>query len=114
MGRREDPGDEAIAELRALGAAAQADRVEAMRPRDDFAIYGRKAWGTLRLFLAASTQWRTASLSSMAGGRLVFLGLDYAGVEAAARMAGIEITPRRSEEIRDMETAALRILNEHR
>lgn len=91
-----------------------ADQVEANRPSDAFKVYGKDAWKTLLLFLAASTQWRVVTVSGMAGGRLVYLGLDYPAVEVTARMAGIPTGPGRFEELRDMEAAAARILNEHR
>lgn len=91
-----------------------ADQVEANRPSDAFTVHGKSAWKTLLLFLAVSTQWRVTTVSSLAGGRLVYLGLDYPAVEATARMAGIPISPDRFEELREMEAAAARILNEPR
>lgn len=57
----------------------------------------------LRLFALCSTQWRWAG--GEAGPRRV--GLDYAGVEAAARAAGLRLTPRLFGELRFCEQVAL-------
>ncbi|MEQ8396419.1 DUF1799 domain-containing protein [Thalassobaculum sp.] len=114
LGRRQDPGDEAIAELRRLGADALADDVESHRPSDDFEIQGERAWGSMRLFLAASTQWRVQIVAGLKGSRVLHLGLDYTALEAIARMARIDITPDAFDDLQTMETVALAILNEHR
>jgi hypothetical protein len=114
LGRQADPGDAAIAELRELGADALADSVEDNRPSDAFEIRGGDAWGTLQLWLAGATQWRVQAVPlGNKSVRLIHFGLDYAGVEAAVRMAGLASSPDRFEELRTMEAAALRILNEH-
>lgn len=62
----------------------------------------------LRLFLAASSQWR------MAGHPPRPVAMDYAGVEAAARLAGIDVTPPLFADLRIMEAAALRAMAERR
>jgi hypothetical protein len=68
----------------------------------------RGNWQALRLFHASLTQWRHAGLSGMPS------GLDYPGVEAAARMAAIDVTPDLFRRLRVMERAALAALEESR
>ena len=58
-------------------------------------------WAAVRLFVACATQWRFAGMNG------VRTGLDYAGVEAAARMAGIEVTGDLFDRLRIMERTAL-------
>ena len=41
-----------------------------------------------------------------------FLGLDYAGVEAAARLSGIAVTPTLFAEVQLMEAEAIKALAE--
>ena len=53
------------------------------------------------LFLASSTQWKYAGMAGTP------TGLDYPGVEAAARLLGREMTPELFRDIRVMEAAAL-------
>lgn len=66
-------------------------------------------WPAVRLFAASGTQWRLAGMSG------VPTGLDYAGVEAAARMAGIEMTEDLFGRLRVMERAALaEMMSRHR
>jgi hypothetical protein len=68
----------------------------------------------LAAFLAASTQWRVASLSTMTRARLVYLGLDYAGARAGIEAAGITLTPSLWADVCIMEEAARAALNEDR
>ena len=58
-------------------------------------------WPAVTLFLAAATQWHFAGM----GGTPT--GLDYPGIEAAARMTGAEMSPELFAGIRVMERAAL-------
>ncbi|GAB0058049.1 hypothetical protein SIID45300_02389 [Candidatus Magnetaquicoccaceae bacterium FCR-1] len=55
----------------------------------------------VNLFLLCATQWRRAGMDGIP------VGLDYIAVDAAARMAGIVITPRLFDDVRVMEMAAL-------
>ena len=57
----------------------------------------------LRVFVASGTQWRRAGMTG------VETGLDYAGVEAAARALGVEWSFALLEKIRVMEDAALEV-----
>ncbi|MEO5341098.1 MAG: DUF1799 domain-containing protein [Magnetococcus sp. MYC-9] len=62
----------------------------------------------LHLFLLCATQWRHAGMDGMP------TGLDYAGVEAAARMAAIPLTPTLFRDLQTMEAAALSAWEEER
>lgn len=65
------------------------------------------------LFLAAETQWRTGVASGLKGSRVLYFGLDYDAVESASRFARIKVSPGRFSDLKAMEAAALRIMNEH-
>lgn len=60
----------------------------------------------LRLFAACSTQWRWTSGPD---GKRRRVGLDYAGVEATARLAGIRWRPRIFPDLQLCESEALAI-----
>jgi hypothetical protein len=63
-------------------------------------------WPSLLAFLGCETQWRVTG--TMAG--LIWLGLDYSSVDVIARL---ETWPREIwADIRDMEAAALPVLND--
>lgn len=62
-------------------------------------------WTSIVAFLACETQWRAAV--GMAG--LVWLGLDYAGVDVVLRRLGSDAA---FEDLRRMEAAALRTFGE--
>ena len=62
-------------------------------------------WDAARAFLAAGTQWRRAGMTG------VPTGLDYAGVEAAARALGIDWTEELLRKIGVMERAAIEAMN---
>ena len=67
---------------------------------------------TVEAFLAASTQWRTESIAGgMGPGRLIFIGLDYAGARAGIEAAGIALTPELWDGVQVMEAAARAALN---
>ncbi|AUG53940.1 DUF1799 domain-containing protein [Thalassospira marina] len=57
-------------------------------------------WPAVELFLVAATQWRLATNGAP-------YGLDYAGVELAARWAELKITPELFADLRIMEQAAI-------
>lgn len=68
--------------------------------RDPFSVYPcNKA--AADLFFRCATQWRRKPLSDE------LAGLDYAGVEAAARLAAIEVTPETFEDLQLIEAGAL-------
>lgn len=66
---------------------------------------------SLDFFLGISSQWTRQFTPS---GRLVFLGLDYAGVEAAMRLHGVSKARRAAlfADVRLMERAALPVLSQ--
>lgn len=72
------------------------------QPESGFDLWQENV-SSLALFVACSTQWRRAGMSG------VPVGLDYAGVDAAARMTGVEITPARFADLQIMEMAALSV-----
>jgi hypothetical protein len=60
----------------------------------------------LTLLSASATQWRHAGMTG------VPTGLDYAGVEAAARMAGLQPTPDVFRDLRHLEAGIIEALAE--
>lgn len=46
--------------------------------------------GVLELFLGVQSQWRCIAVAGMGGGAMIWLGLDYAGVDAFMRRARID------------------------
>lgn len=66
------------------------------------------AW---RAWCAISGQWRSISLSSETGTKVVWLGLDYAAARHGLDLAGISIEPECWEEVRVIEAAATEELN---
>lgn len=64
-------------------------------------------------FYAVTSQWRVVSMSGgFAPGRLVTIGLDYAGVRAGLDAEQIAVTPDLWRDLRIMEDAACAALNE--
>lgn len=61
-------------------------------------------------FLAVDTQWRCV----FAGSRMVFIGLDYAGVRSAIGMSRTRLPPSGFADLQLMERAALRAMAERR
>lgn len=59
----------------------------------------------VRVFRAAGTQWRRAGMTGVAS------GLDYAGVEAAARALAIAWTDDLLDRLRVMEAAAIEVMH---
>jgi len=59
-------------------------------------------------FLAVSTQW---SMTAGLDGRLIALGLDYTGVKAGLKLAGIKVDPDLWAAIRIIETGARDAMN---
>jgi hypothetical protein len=96
--------------MRAMGASPEiqaqwAARAERNAKEAEFPVLPENL-EAVRLFCAASTQWRRAGM----GG--VPLGLEYPGLESAARMMGVGMTPELFESVRVMEFAALKVLVE--
>lgn len=60
-------------------------------------------------FVAVQTQWRTRVMPT---GRVIYCGLDYAGVAAGLALAGIALTPDQWDELQLVERAAMRELNQ--
>jgi len=60
-------------------------------------------------FLAAQTQWRALA---QADGSRFWIGLDYAAVEPALRLSGLDLTPTDWLGLRIVEDAARTALNE--
>lgn len=77
-------------------------------------LVARENATAVRLMLATATQWRMAAVSTMSRAEIVRTGLDYVGVEAAARMAGIEITGDDFGRLRALEAEALNAWTEER
>jgi hypothetical protein len=65
----------------------------------------------VQAFLAASTQWRTAPISGLAGGRVFWVGLDYAAARVAIEMHGLKLDARLMTDLQVMELAARSVLN---
>lgn len=59
-------------------------------------------------FLSVATQWRTTPLID---GRVLWHGLDYAGVRPGLELAGYHLTPVQWSGLRAMERAAAKVLN---
>lgn len=57
--------------------------------------------------MALQTQWRQVALSTWQSARIVRTGLDYAAVEPAARLEGLDLTPDDFRRLRCMELDAL-------
>jgi hypothetical protein len=63
-------------------------------------------------FLVVASQWRVIPIGGgMTAGRLLFLGLDYAGARAGIEAAGLCITPELWAGVRIMEAEARSTLN---
>lgn len=88
------------ASLAALRADLADDEAEGLLPVNLPVV---RAWLT-----ACETQWRTGSVGM---GRLVWIGLDYAGVRVGLEAAGIAVTPGLWSGLRVMEQAAIAALN---
>lgn len=65
-------------------------------------------------FLSVSTQWRMVAVVTQLGGQTYYQGLDYAGVEAGLRGAGVVATPALWADLRVIEAAARNTLNGER
>jgi len=95
--------DEALADLDVWGGAPP-EMVEAMTEESvEFEIEPDN-WETVLLFMRVQTQWR----HGFAGPT----GLDYVGVEACMRMAGIKRTDELFDGLQVMEFAALQAIGE--
>lgn len=88
------------ASLAALRGDLEGDEAEGLLPVNLPVI---RAWLT-----ACGTQWRTGSAGM---GRLVWIGLDYAGVRVGLEAQGIAVTPALWGGLQVMEQAAIAALN---
>lgn len=92
------------------GVAAQFDRLGA--PVDDEGADETMDvlevnWTAVSVFIGAASQWRIAQIGGgLAGATLVWLGIDYAGLDALMRRRRIR-DPQIFEDVRLMEHAAL-------
>ncbi|GLS86683.1 hypothetical protein GCM10010873_16570 [Cypionkella aquatica] len=68
-------------------------------------LAGWNAW------CAVSGQWRTAPLSGNWGGKVIWIGLDYASARAALDLAGLTVTPEAWADVRAIESGAIEELN---
>ncbi|WP_322105851.1 DUF1799 domain-containing protein [Paraburkholderia sp. J41] len=105
--------DEGVASALAAFGARQSD-VDAARKQAAEAAFEvfPENWDAVRLFEALSTQWRAVAFGTMAGARVLHMGLDYAVFEPVARLIGIRKRRRAAvfQQIRVMEDAALGVL----
>ena len=65
----------------------------------------------LHAFLVVESQWNVVSLAS---GGMMWVGLDYAGVRAGLRGAGLKLSPEQWADLQLIETGALNALNRGR
>lgn len=63
-----------------------------------------------RAFLSIDTQWRIAS----GGFGMAVIGLDYTAVRIGLRAAGFRLDRRAWDDLRSVESAAIRAMNEAR
>lgn len=68
-------------------------------------------WDIVTAFSAISTQWR---ITSLAGGRIHYSGLDYSAAKAGLELAGTHLSVDLWSGIRIMERAAMAALNTSR
>lgn len=99
-GRYRDGGEDLAQDMRVQGYSEEdIDKALADRTPEPFLLHADNA-RSWQLFAVSLSQARWGPM----GG---FIGLDYPGVEAAARMAGIEVTPEIFADLRLMEAEAV-------
>ncbi|WP_064742217.1 DUF1799 domain-containing protein [Inquilinus limosus] len=106
---------EAIKDLRRLGATeaeiAEAKRRLGLLSTGDFGVFPEN-WPAVCAWSAVCTQWRTGAVPGGLGpGRILYLGLDYAGARAGLALASIDNTPELWAGLQIMEGAAIEELN---
>ena len=76
------------------------------QPEEDVCWVYEENWQSVLFFFALQTQWKI-------GGMGGYIGLDYAGVEAAMRLNEIPRSKRKAlfADIHIMEAAAMKVLN---
>lgn len=79
----------------------------AAAPPDLLALHPANA-PAVALFVACATQWRLAGLDALP------VGLDYAGLRAAAAMMDLAMSPSLFRDVQIMEGAALGVLLQRR
>lgn len=92
-------------EFASLGVTIEAGDDDEDAEEDDFAVWPEN-WIALTAWLSIDTQWRVAGTMR----QIVYVGLDYTAVKAVLDAAGHG--PEVFADIRDMEAAALPLLNE--
>jgi hypothetical protein len=74
-------------------------------------------WAALNVFLAMSTQWRTAIVAgAFGGGGVIMVGMEYTAIEPVCRLMGVRKRERADvfARLRVMEEAALAVAAEKR
>ncbi|NCP19071.1 MAG: DUF1799 domain-containing protein [Erythrobacter sp.] len=94
--------DELVAEIEGAAELRQEDGTLGIWPEN---------WDIVMAFCAISSQWRTEALGR---GRVLYVGLDYAGVQVGLSMAGLSLGPAQWQGVQVMEAAAIAALNESR
>ncbi len=102
----EATGGEVIDDAALFGLQLDTDALD--REQAHSAIW-RCNLASLNAFLAAQTQWRALA---QADGSRFWIGLDYAAVEPALRLEGLDLTPAEWIGFRIIEDAARTALNE--
>jgi hypothetical protein len=93
--------------MAAFGAPTEMTERWRGRSRKGFVVM-RRNWDAVRLFAVVQTQWQRAGAAG------VSIGLSYPGVEAAARMAAIAVSPATFDGLQIMEAEALRVFAKRR
>ena len=105
--RGDIPDPDAAADLEALGAdPAAAARWAIATDARDFEIFPEN-WEALKIFLDCSTQWVYAPQ-----GRVI--GLNYPAVESVMRLRRARDRSDTLDRLREMEAAALKLINRKR
>ena len=71
--------------------------------REPLGIYPEN-WDAVQLFLRVQSQWYFSGLGQRTG-------LNYSGVETAARLLGYNLTPDLFDQVQNLELAAIKELN---
>ncbi|AEA59775.1 DUF1799 domain-containing protein [Burkholderia gladioli] len=101
-----------IGALRAFGASPESlETASALVDNAAFEVY-EENWEAVKVFLAASTQWRVVGLGGF-GHALVHTGLDYVALEVIMRMQCIPRSRRAAvfDQVRVLEEGALDALH---
>ncbi|WP_186169789.1 DUF1799 domain-containing protein [Burkholderia gladioli] len=102
-----------IGALRAFGASVESiETASALVDNAAFEVY-EENWEAVKVFIAASTQWRIVGVGGFSHASLVHTGLDYVALEAVMRMHGVPRSRRAAvfEQVRVLEEGALDALH---